>query len=140
MSLTVGEMDKHVQQIADENQIVIHRSLKRLNRSYSIRVSEKIYITPIKSVLSYAVALHELGHVLGSHQSSRRVLVRERAAWRWAKRNALLWSPWMQERAEASIQWYEKNYRDIDKRQRSYLAIDDHSGPALQRSVQVQRR
>lgn len=119
MSLTIGEMDKHVQLIADENQIVIDRSLKRLSRSYSIRVSEEIYITPIRSVLSYAVALH---------QSSLRVLVRERAAWKWAKRNALLWSPRMQERAEASIQWYEKNYRDIDKRQRAYLAVGDHSG------------
>lgn len=140
MSLTIGEMDKHVQLIADENQIVIHPTLKRLSGSYSIQVSGEIYIAPIKSVLSYAVALHELGHVLGSRRSSRRVLVRERAAWRWAKRNALLWSPWMQERAEASIQWYEKNYRDIDKRQRAYSAIDNHSGPALQRSGQVQRR
>ena len=128
MSLTIGEMDKHVQLIADENQIVIHRSLKRLSRSYSIRVSEEIHVTPIRSVLSYAVALHELGHVLGPHQSSLRVLVRERAAWKWAKRNALLWSPRMQARAEASIQWYEKNYCDIDKRQRAYLAVGDHSG------------
>ena len=86
----VGETDKHVQQIADENQIVIHRRLNRLSRSYSIRVSEEIYITPIRSELSYAVALHELGHVLGPHQSSRCVLVRERAAWKWAKRNALV--------------------------------------------------
>ncbi|EKS41338.1 hypothetical protein [Afipia broomeae] len=128
MFLTVGEMDKHVQLIADENQIVIHPTLKRLSRSYSVRVSEEIYIAPIKSVLSYAVALHELGHVLGPHQNSLRVLVRERAAWRWAKRNALVWSPRMQEHAETSIHWYEKNYRDIDKRQRSYLAIDDNSG------------
>ena len=57
MSLAVGETDKHVQQIADENQIVIHRRLNRLSRSYSIRVSEEIYITPIRSELSYAVAL-----------------------------------------------------------------------------------
>ena len=128
MSLSVSEMDKHVQLIADENQIVIHCSLNRLSRSYSIRVSEEIYIAPIRSVLSYAVALHELGHQLGPHQSSLSVLVRERAAWRWAKRNALLWSPRMQARAEASIQWYEKNYREIDKRQRSYLEVDDHSG------------
>jgi hypothetical protein len=80
MSLSVSEMDKHVQLIADENQIVIHCSLNRLSRSYSIRVSEEIYIAPIRSVLSYAVALHELGHQLGPHQSSLSVLVRERAA------------------------------------------------------------
>lgn len=65
MSLTIGEMDKHVQLIADENQIVIHRSLKRLSRSYSIRVTlltdmpmGVIKIIPIKlhSIVEWLVA------------------------------------------------------------------------------------
>ncbi len=123
MSLTVGEMDKHVQSIADKNQIVIHRSLNRLSRSYSIRASEEIYIAPIRSVLSYATARHELGHQLGPHQRSSHVLVREKAAWKWAKKSALLWSPRMQEYAEAAIEWYEENHRNIDMRGRLYSSV-----------------
>lgn len=128
MSLTVEKMNKHVQAIADENQIVIHRNLSRLSSSHSISgVSEEIYIAPIRSVLSYAVALHELGHQLGPYQGSLRVLVRERAAWKWARRNALLWLPRMQARAKASIRWYEENHRDIDMRASLYSSAVEPS-------------
>lgn len=118
MSLTIGQMDKHVQTIADKNQIVIHRSLNRVSRSYSIRASEEIHIAPIRSVLSYATALHELGHQLGPHQRSPHVLVREKAAWKWARKSALLWLPRMQQYAESAIEWYERKHRDIDMRER----------------------
>jgi predicted Zn-dependent protease len=47
------------------------------------------------------VALHEIGHVLGRHQRSKRSVVRERWAWRWARANALQWDH-VQERYSAA--------------------------------------
>ena len=54
---------------------------------------------PVRSPRSYATALHEIGHILGRHQRSQAVLVRERWAWHWAKRNALQWTPEMRRHA-----------------------------------------
>jgi hypothetical protein len=44
-----------------------------------------IVIPPIRSASSYAIALHEIGHLRGRHQQSRREIVRERWAWAWAR-------------------------------------------------------
>ena len=52
----------------------------------------RIFVPPIRSISSYAVAMHEIGHVVGRHGQSKNKLVRERWAWKWAKDNALVWS------------------------------------------------
>jgi hypothetical protein len=50
-------------------------------------------LTPqITSEIAYAVAMHELGHIKRRDQSSDQI-ERERAAWEWARRNALMWTP-----------------------------------------------
>jgi hypothetical protein len=64
-----------------------------------------VSIPPIKSVITYAVALHEIGHVLGRYQRSRSTLVRGRWAWAWAQSNAINWTPAMARTMERS-QWY----------------------------------
>ena len=51
------------------------------------------HATYICGLLSYATAMHEIGHILGRYQNSRRVMVRESWAWVWARRNALMWTP-----------------------------------------------
>jgi len=61
----------------------------------------------IWSAISYATALHEIGHILGRHQRSPDTLVRERWAWRWAKENALIWTPAMEKHCSVSLAWYE---------------------------------
>ena len=58
-------------------------------------VADEVQIPPIRSDVTYAVALHEIGHNLGRHQNSRRSIVREVWAWRWARTNALIWTPRM---------------------------------------------
>jgi hypothetical protein len=52
----------------------------------------EIHLPIIKSKFDYAGALHEFGHVNGSHQRSNNSAVRERWAWRWARGNALVWT------------------------------------------------
>lgn len=62
----------------------------------------------IRSEVAYAVAMHELGHIK-SHSRSNEQTERERAAWDWARRNALLWTPRMESHAVASLSWYKRN-------------------------------
>jgi hypothetical protein len=63
----------------------------------------EIWIPRIRSIVSYAVALHEIGHIRGRYQRSRSVMVRERWAWQWARENALSWSPAMERVAVKSL-------------------------------------
>jgi hypothetical protein len=67
----------------------------------------EVWIPPIKSSVSYAVALHEIGHICGRHRASRYRMVRERDAWSWAKTNALGWTETMERHRDASLAWYE---------------------------------
>jgi hypothetical protein len=66
----------------------------------------EIQLAPIRSTVSYATALHEIGHIKGRYQRSRSVMVRERWAWEWARQNALCWTPAMERSATASLAWY----------------------------------
>jgi hypothetical protein len=56
----------------------------------------------ITSEIAYAVAMHELGHIKSHSQASDQI-ERERAAWDWARRNALKWTPHMEGYAVASL-------------------------------------
>jgi hypothetical protein len=72
---------------------------------------EEIRIPPIKSAISYAAALHEIGHIQGRYQTSRHSLVRELAAWRWARQQALAWTPAMERMCASSLAWAARNGR-----------------------------
>ena len=58
---------------------------------------------PIEFRISYASALHEIGHLRGRHQRSSSTLVRERWAWEWARANALIWTPAMENSARKAV-------------------------------------
>lgn len=62
----------------------------------------------MKSRVSYAIALHEIGHILGPWQNGT-TLEREAGAWKWARENALVWSKVMD--------------RTMHKGMRSYLEL-----------------
>jgi hypothetical protein len=64
----------------------------------------------ITSEIAYAVAMHELGHIKSRDQSTDQI-ERERTAWGWARRNALMWTPHMEVYASASLRWYEGQRR-----------------------------
>jgi hypothetical protein len=106
MTITIANMVDHVERFCRSQEINIFYWCRRSNDSYSLAPCDEIYIAPIKSVVTYAVALHEIGHLRGRHQKSRHCIVRERWAWEWAKRNALVWTPRMERNAAASLQWY----------------------------------
>jgi hypothetical protein len=60
----------------------------------------------IRSDSDYATCLHEIGHILGRYQDSDDVVKIERAAWAWARNNALTWTPDMKRIARESMNYY----------------------------------
>ena len=78
----------------------------RLMRYWNFSVRE-IWIRPIRSPRAYATALHEIGHILGRYQMRFSGMVSERWAWQWARRNALQWTPAMEQHAERCLKSYE---------------------------------
>jgi hypothetical protein len=105
--MNVKQMQEHVQQLLEANEIstVTVSNTKDVGGSYWLR---EIWIEPVTSARRYAVALHEIGHILGKHQVSEVILVRERWAWDWARRNAIQWTPAMQRHADWCLEYYER--------------------------------
>jgi hypothetical protein len=73
----------------------------------------EVVIPPVKSAISYATALHEIGHILGRHQQSAVTMARERWAWRWAQKNALVWKPAMERNRLASLARYRQRRESL---------------------------
>jgi antirestriction protein ArdC len=106
------EMYRHVMDLLERYNIIYsgcRRPTEARTVFYTAAGEEfhEVWITPIRSAISYATALHEIGHILGRHQRSPDTLVRERWAWRWAKENALIWTPAMEKHCSVSLAWYE---------------------------------
>jgi hypothetical protein len=104
-SATVEAMRQHIIDLCDANDIWLHWFAHGDKDAYAIRevdseadghAANEIVVPPIKSPLSYATALHEIGHILGRNQNSRHQKTRERWAWQWARENALNWTPAME--------------------------------------------
>jgi CRISPR/Cas system-associated endonuclease Cas3-HD len=103
--IQIADMADHVERLCRSHEISIHWC-QRSTQSYAVLEFYEITIAPIKSVVTYATALHEIGHILGRYQEGRDSMVRERWAWQWAKRNALIWTPRMARHADDSLQRY----------------------------------
>ena len=102
----LGEATLLGQRMAPDIKKTMHEHVTSLCRKYEITYiwcrypyhawsssgTREISIPPIKSHVSYATALHEIGHILGRHQQSDDLMVRERWAWEWAKHNAIEWT------------------------------------------------
>lgn len=97
-------MRQHVMSIAEERGVQIE--WRNNYRAWSVRGMDLVSIPAIKGPISYAVALHELGHCLGRYQASQSTVIRERWAWDWAKRNAIVWTPRMERYVQACLRWY----------------------------------
>ena len=65
-------------------------------------------IPRIRSGITYAIALHEFGHIRGRYQRSRREMVRETWAWQWARSNAIVWTPAMEREESTALASIEK--------------------------------
>lgn len=86
------------------NGITVERMKTCRGRAW--RKSRKVRIPEVKSAITYALALHELGHVIG-RQSGRR-LDQDVQAWEWARRAALEWRKPMKRYAAKCIASYLK--------------------------------
>jgi hypothetical protein len=106
----VTRMRQHIEGLAAAYEIeVCTQRVKRTAGAYAIREADgaaNVQTPPIRSAITYATALHEIGHILGRHQNSRRSMVREVWAWRWARTNALAWTPAMERHSRAALVWY----------------------------------
>ena len=77
-------------------------------KAYAWQMERRIRVPPGGTDVSYAVALHELGHILGKWQT-RPLLISEVGAWRWAKGVALFWTPVMDGRMRDCLESYVHN-------------------------------
>jgi hypothetical protein len=103
--MELEKMREHVMALIEEHDIIVSWC-KRPWRATGCKELWEIPIPPIKSAISYATALHEIGHILGRFQSSRSKMVREKWAWRWAEANALLWTTGMERDRLSCLEWY----------------------------------
>ncbi len=78
---------QHIETLCVEHHIVLE---VRPGGGRAWRRSRRVRVPPIRTGISYAIALHEIGHILGENQDGRR-LEKEVGAWLWARSNALSW-------------------------------------------------
>ncbi len=118
--VTAEQMRQHVIELwGGEDEI---EWCSRPTQAYALRDAGIICIAPVKSPISYATALHEIGHIHGRHQESHSVMVRERWAWRWARNSALIWTPAMERHVSKSLAWYVPRAAKIDAKWASSAA------------------
>ena len=115
-------MAAHITKLCHQHGILVRPHSSGGRASVSRRI---IWIRPVKSAVTYAMALHELGHILGK-QPARRI-DRELAAWEWAKANVVLWDDRMdRERSTcltSYVRWAERRQRR-DSRSRVFITPD----------------
>jgi hypothetical protein len=109
--ISIDDMRRHIEELMAPHQLdIVVVWIKRPDRARVLHDLDgsviELQIAPIKSAVTYATALHEIGHIEGRYQNSRRVMVRERWAWAWARSAALVWTPAMERHATASLAWY----------------------------------
>src|SRR5205823_5848330 len=91
----VEDMRRHISELCETHDIELMWCRRPMD-AWADREHGTICTAPIKSSISYATALHEIGHIRGPHQLSRDSMVRERWAWHWAQANALVWTTRME--------------------------------------------
>jgi hypothetical protein len=102
----VHDLQAHVERLCQE-----HNILWRADREDSARAfrdTREIHTPPIRSVVTYGIALYEIGHFLGRYQDSKRGWIREVYAWIWARQNALEWTRDMSEWRKTALIQYEQ--------------------------------
>jgi hypothetical protein len=99
-----------IEQLCRKHSILWRRDCSRQSQSRGVcdpaHDLAEIHTTPIRSAISYASALHEIGHALGRHRNSRRIMMREAWAWRWARAHAMVWTPAMERSRQKALAWY----------------------------------
>jgi hypothetical protein len=76
--ITIARIEQHVLDIAALGRVRIHWRGRYRYAARALSEILEIWIPRIRSAITYATALHELGHCLGRYQTSRSVIVVER--------------------------------------------------------------
>jgi len=92
----------HIDRLLTTNNISVEYKQGTKGRSWC--KSRRVRLSPVKSDVTYAIALHEIGHILGDHPKTR--IDKEVAAWQWAKTHSLVWTPEMQATASKRLSSY----------------------------------
>jgi hypothetical protein len=111
---TPAELDAHIGWLCDVHGIERRDGRRGLayRRGPAGRRRPGIRIPPIRSQITYAVALHEIGHLIGPGRSGTR-LEKEAAAWRWALANSM-------------VELSDHARRSAGRRLRSYVIWAEH--------------
>ncbi len=111
---TVADFDAHIQRLCDAHGVERRVGGRAIayRRGPAGRRLPGIRVPPIRSQITYAVALHELGHLLGPGRSGTR-LEKEAAAWRWAL-------------AHSMVELTDHTRRSAGRRLRSYVIWAEH--------------
>ena len=95
MADSVNRMRSHIETLLIEHDINLHPTAMRPINAWARPGKRLVALPVIKSELSYAVALHEIGHIL-TDQRYPSNLTREMD---WARQHALGWTPRMDREA-----------------------------------------
>ena len=116
--MKIEALQRHCETLCEEYEILWRLLRPGSRKAYSLGIASEIVAPPVRGPISYATVLHEIGHVLGRYQGSRRVLVRETWAWEWARRNALIWTRAMEKSARSALDWYRPRAAKLDAKWR----------------------
>lgn len=119
MTYSVQKLNDHITEL-----LLNHKIKCWLKDSYGGRAnrdSREIAIARVKSPVTYAVALHEIGHIVGPNP--KRVLEREAEAWLWARQNAVFWNAAMSKKASRCIGSY---LRWCERKKNAWVPPHDH--------------
>jgi hypothetical protein len=75
------------------------------DRAQAVGAEMAVQFSAVNGAVTYAIALHEIGHCLGRNQS-KSLIQAEIAAWLWARAHAIVWTPAMAECARKSLMRY----------------------------------
>jgi hypothetical protein len=129
-NVTSDAMRMHIERLLTQYEIH-HYWITRMDKARALRdlvFGVRIWTPRIKGERTYALALHEIGHILGDGQDSPDVMTREREAWQWARANALKWTPKMERHAARCLLAYERHEQKLRTREaelRALLAVGD---------------
>lgn len=106
---TGAQLQAHAREVARTFKVRLCESAIAPDEAYAIVAIRTVVCAPITDETTYAVALHELGHVVapnGSLPGQALTRVEEEAAWNWARHIALEWTEVMDHVAR----WAEGTY------------------------------
>ena len=94
------------------NQLIRHHGLNvkwvvrgsAMHSSFAYVDDRLIEIKPVKSARTYAIALHEIGHIVCPQDSND--FKAEIIAWQWARQNAISWVATMEHTLRTAVDTY----------------------------------